>query len=313
MSRAHGLEATLVRALQGGIGALPRPLGQGFGAGVGDLARLLGLRVAVARSNLALAFPERDAREREAILAAHYRDLGMMIAEYARPEETVRAPEGEVVTEVRGVHHLEWAQRQGRGAVLLTGHFGNFGLLAATLAKRNPVDLAGKPIANPAVESLLVDIGARVGLGRIRFDRGARNVFRALEQNRWVMLMADQDAGRSGAFVPFFGRASSTWAGPASIALRTGAPLVMAFITRRSDRRHDIEVLAPLPMPDRGDPEAETALTATHTAELERQVRKHPAMWFWLHRRWKTTPPAGAVDGANAPATGGGEALAGAS
>lgn len=312
MSRAHGFEATIVRALQAGVGALPRPLARGFGAGVGDLARLLGLRSAVARDNLALAFPESDARERAAILAAHYRDLGMMIAEYARPEETVRAPEGVVVAAVRGVHHLEWAQRQGRGAVLLTGHYGNFGLLAATLAKRNPVDLAGKPIANPAVESLLVEIGARVGLGRIRFDRGARSVFRALEQNRWVMLMADQDAGRAGAFVPFFGRASSTWTGPASIALRTGAPLVMAFIRRLADRRHEIEVLPPLPVPDRSDAGAEAALTAVHTAELERHVRRHPAMWFWLHRRWKTAPPPQvAAPAAGAP--GEDQALAGAS
>jgi Kdo2-lipid IVA lauroyltransferase/acyltransferase len=295
VSQAHGVEAALVHGVQSLLGAMPPAVGRGLGAGLGGLAHAWGLRRSVAAANLALAFPEKTERERAAILAAHYRDLGLILAEYARPRQTVYAPEGRVVAAVRGLEHLERAARDGRGAILLTGHYGNFGLLASTLGRTHPVDMAGKPIQNPRVEALLVEIGESVGLGRIRFDRGARRVFTALKENRWVMLMADQDAGPDGAFVPFFGRPTSTWTGPASISLRTGAPLVPCFIIRRDDGRHEIDVLPPIAVTDGGEG-ADVRMTALHTAELERQVRRHPAMWFWLHRRWKTTPREGATE-----------------
>ena len=290
VSRAHELEAILVRSIRGALAALPRRAACGVGAGLGDLVRRLGIRSAVARDNLALAFPDRSEQERASILREHYRDLGRMIGEYAHPD-MVHAPEGEVIAQARGLDHLDTVQRQGRGAILLTGHYGNFGLLAACLGRLNPVDIAGKAIENPHVEALLVEIGGKAGVGRIRFDHGARRVFAALKENRWVTLMADQDAGRAGAFVPFFGRPSSTWLGPASISLRTGAPLVMAFIGRRDDGRHEIDVLPPLELSQPGATDAALALTALHTAMLERWVRRQPAMWFWLHRRWKTRPP----------------------
>ena len=166
----------------------------------------------------------------------------------------------------------------------------------------HPVDIAGKPIENPGVEALLVEIAQSVGIGRIRFDRGARKVFTALKENRCVMLLADQDAGQTGAFVPFFGRPTSTWTGPASISLRTGAPLVMAFATRRPDGRHIIDVLPAFTPPSPETTDGDVVLTATHTAALERQVRAHPQMWFWLHRRWKTVPRANTEGGVAAAA-----------
>jgi KDO2-lipid IV(A) lauroyltransferase len=290
VSRAHDLEAALVRSLRAGFAALPFGMAGGAGAALGDLVRRAGVRVAVARDNLALAFPDRGERDRGAILAAHYRHLGQMLAEYTHPEWVVRAPLGEVIAVARGLDHLETVQRRGRGAILLTGHYGSFALLAGWLGRLNPVDIGGKPLENPAVESVLVDTTRRGGIGRIRFDHGARRVFTALRENHWVALMADQDAGRDGAFVPFFGRSASTWLGPASISLRTGAPLVMAFITRRPDGRHEIDVLPPLDPPVPATPDTALALTALHTATLEHWVRREPAMWFWLHRRWKSRP-----------------------
>ena len=125
----------------------------------------------------------------------------------------------------------------------------------------------------------------------IPIGAGVRRVFEALRANRWVALLADQDARRHGVFVPFIGLASSTPTGPAQIALATGAPIIMGAITRRPDGRHVIEVDAPLPVPDAGPADAVRALTAAHAAWLERRVRDRPDGWFWLHRRWKTEPP----------------------
>ncbi len=289
----RALEAMLARALAAGITALPWRSGLRAGAGLGDLARSLGLRRRVAEANLARAFPERSAAERGAILVDHYRELGRVVSEYPRLAALVHAPDGEVVAGARGLEHLEEVRAAGRGAILLTGHFGHFELLGAWLGRGHPVDFVVKPMSNPRVEAMVARWRREAGVGLIPLGAGVRRVFAALKENRWVAMLADQDARRGGVFVPFFGVPSSTAAGPAEIALRAGAPIVMGFVTRRADGRHALDLVRPLWSGDARGPEAVRALTARHAAELEQWVRRHPAMWFWLHRRWKTPPPGG--------------------
>jgi Kdo2-lipid IVA lauroyltransferase/acyltransferase len=115
-------------------------------------------------------------------------------------------------------------------------------------------------------------------------------VYQELRANRWVAMLADQDARRQGVFVPFLGHPASTAIGPARLALATGAPIVMGFDTRRDDGRHEIDVEPALEVDDPRAPDAAERLTALHVAMLERWVRRCPEMWFWLHRRWKTAP-----------------------
>lgn len=291
MKASHPFEALLVRALIRGVRAMPWRSSLRFGAALGDLAHALGIRRAVAEANLASAFPDRAQPERERILAGHYRQLGQVACELARLGELARAPEGQVIAEARGLEHLEAAQLAGRGAILLTGHYGNFVLMCAWLGRRHPVDLVTQPMSNSAVNAVRLGVLAEVDMGLITPGPRLRRVFAALKSNRCVAMIADQDARDRGVFVPFLGRPSSTPVGPAALALRTGAPIVMAFITRREDGRHDVDVLPPLEMPGPGATDAVHALTALHAASLDAWVRKHPEMWLWLHRRWKTSPP----------------------
>lgn len=293
----HALEALLARAVAAGVTALPRRQSLAAGAALGDVARRLGLRRAVAEANLVRAFPERGLAERRAILVEHYRELGRVACEYPRLAELVHAAEGEVVAPPVGIEHLDAAAALGRGVILLTGHYGNFELLGAWLGRRNPVDFVVKPLSNPRVEAMLALWRRGAGVGSIAIGAGAKRIFAALKQKRWVAMLADQDARRSGLFVPFLGVPSSTPPGPAAIALRTGAPIVMGFCLRLEDGRHQLTVAPPLLATGDGGPNAVRALTAAHAAVLEEWVRRHPAMWFWLHRRWKTPPPSPGEEG----------------
>ena len=295
MKASHALEAMLVRGLRAGVRSMSWRASLRLGAGLGDLAHALGLRRAVAEANLALAFPERTAAARARILALHYRHLGQVACEYARLGELARSPEGEVIAAARGLEHLEAVRREGRGGIMLSGHYGCVELLGAWLSRLHPMDFVEQPLSNPGVNAIHAQLIAEAGVGYIPLGPGVRRIFSSLRHNRWVALVADQDARGDGVFVPFMGRLSSTPVGPAAIALRTGAPIVMGFITRREDGRHEIDVLPPL-RPLAGEPPDDVrTLTARHTACLEVWVRKHPEMWLWLHRRWKTPPPEGAT------------------
>ena len=311
MTFSHAVETLLVRALAGGVCALPWKPSLAVGERLGDLARGLGLRRRVAEDNLARAFPERTAAERATILRAHYRELGRVVAEYPRLGELARAPLGRVVAEVRGLEHLEAVR--GRGALLLSGHYGNVELLAAYLGRMNPVDVIVRPLGNPGVDEMLARSRAGAGLTTIPSDVGVRRVYESLRAGRWIAVLADQDARRHGVFVPFLGRPASTALGPARISLGARAPIVMGFVTRGPDGRMDLDVEPPLAITDAGAPDAALRLTALHVARLEAWVRARPEMWFWLHRRWKSRPPveAGGVAVAGARAEGAGGPLAG--
>lgn len=290
MKPTRALEGLLVRALAAGATALPWRASLTLGAGLGTTVGALGLRAAVARDNLARALPETSAAERERILAAQYRELGRVACEYPRLATLARAPIGRYLAAIHGAEHLDRARDGGRGAILMTGHFGHFELVGAALGARHPTAFVVKPLSNPYVESLIQRWRQDAGVDTIPIGLGVRRVFAALRENRWVAMLADQDARRRGIFVPFFGRPASTPTGPAELSLRSGAPIVMGFDVRGEDGRHVLHVMPPLPRPASDDPDPVRTLTARHVAALEDWVRKHPEQWFWLHRRWKTAP-----------------------
>ncbi len=290
---AHTLESLLLQTATGAVRGVSWRTSLGLGARLGDAARALGLRRRVAERNLELASPGWDAAERVRILRDHYREVGRIAAEYARLPELVAAGPGEVVAGVKGVEHLEAAERAARGAILLTGHFGNFELLGAWLGRRHATDFVVRPLANPQAEHWIRRQRAASGVGTLSTEGSARRVYESLRTNRWIGMLADQDARRSGVFVPFMGRPASTATGPVRIALATGAAIVMGFQVRLPDGRHVLEI-EPLVDPGPDGRDAVLRLTALHTARLEAWVRRYPHNWFWLHRRWKTAPPAAA-------------------
>lgn len=289
---AHVVETALLHAAAGTLRALPRPAALAAGARLGDTLRAFGLRARVARENLARAFPERDAAWRERVLHEHYRELGRTAADYARLPALVRGPRERVFTSFDGEEHLREALALGRGVILLTGHFGHFELMGAALTRQAPVAFIVKPLSNPGAEAWLTRLRQQCGVDVLHIGAGIRSVIKRLRAGGVVAMLADQDARKDGVFVPFFGIPSSTPTGPAWLALSTGAPIVFGACVREGDGRYRAQV-DPMHVPSgaASDAEAVRALTAWHTARLERAVRERPESWFWLHKRWKTAPP----------------------
>ena len=108
-----------------------------------------------------------------------------------------------------------------------------------------------------------------------------------------VGILLDQNAARrEGVFVPFFGHSASTSKSLAVLALRTGSPIVPAFIHREDTGTHRVVVRPPLALPPSGDIEdAVVTLTARCTEAIEAAIRTTPDQWLWMHDRWRTRPP----------------------
>lgn len=291
---AHRVEYGLFALGAAGVRTLPEQLALRTGAAVAGLGfRPLRVRRRVVESNLRTAFPVRDADWVRATALASYAHLGREIVALLRaagqPPARVQAR-----ADLENGDVLRAALAAGRGVVVLTAHFGNWELGAAALAACGaPIDIVVQRQRNPLFDRALIE--ARRGLGVTVIDRGhaTREGVRSLRAEHVLVLAPDQNAGRSGLFLPFFGRLASTTRGPAVIAARAGAPVLMSTAARTPDGRLRVRLSSLSDRVQRSD-DVVTDVMTRYLAALEAEVRETPAQYFWHHRRWKTRPPASA-------------------
>jgi Kdo2-lipid IVA lauroyltransferase/acyltransferase len=293
----HRLEYAALRLVTGVLGALPLAVAMRLAVAVAGLV----IRVArpirrIGLTNLAIAFPEKSAAERAAILRASYRNLGRMVAECAHLGDLTRANVRDTVVPDLGpiwteeiVPHLA-----SQGVLILTGHFGNWEMCAYAYGLfGHPVSLVHQTIKNPLVDGYVERMRSGGGTRLFRKQEAARAVLRALKERALVVLPLDQNQSRrAGIFVDFFGVPASTSDGLARIALRTGAPIYPAFLLRDGESaRHRIVFLPRVEFPSMADRDsAARELTQRCTAVLEAMIRTHPDHWLWTHKRWRTRP-----------------------
>ena len=246
------------------------------------------------RDNLRIAFPDLDETGIRRLLRANAKHFGALAAEVAW---LGRASTDDVLKlcAATGIDHLWRAIDSGPGAVLITGHCGNWEVLNAWLgASGIPMTIAVRDLYDPRLDAMATELRERFGPQVVpRGSKAGRHLMSAISHQRVIGLLIDQDIRDiPGVFVPFFGRPAWTPSGAASLALHKRSPVVPAFCHRRSDGRFGVEVHPPLHLPASGSKEDMiTELTAAATAAIERQIRSHPAQWVWMHRRWRTQPP----------------------
>ncbi len=247
----------------------------------------------IARVNLRIAFPELGDREASRIIRRSYLRLGTSAAEFVR---IPRMDRGYLEKRVR----LDGAQRvvslteeRGIAPLLLTGHVGNWELLAHSAALRLVrIAFLVRPLKDPALDALVLERREAAGNRAITKADSAREVIRHLRNGTPVGILMDQSVDpRHGVLVDFFGRPAFTTDGLARIALAARAPVVPSFIFRdpRHKFRHTIRVGPPLPMDPEAPRDAEVLrFTRACNAALEEAIRRDPAQWLWMQPRWRT-------------------------
>jgi KDO2-lipid IV(A) lauroyltransferase len=281
------IEYVLFRGAVALCAALPLGVSLALGRRLGDLAfDLIQIRRRVALENLALIEP--DPARRRALARAVYRNLGETFVEFARlTVESVEDLWGRLTIE--GEEGFFEAARRGHGAVLTSAHFGSWEIFGAAVAARgHPVTYVVADQRNPLVGSFIDRRRQRMGVRTYPVGKSARRALRELRENRFIVLLADQDAGRDGLFLPFLGRSASVATGPALVAQRSGALVVPGFIVRQGGGRHHMVIGEPFTVGPGSEGMAEAA--RRYTALIESYVRRHPDHWFWVHRRWKSRP-----------------------
>ena len=270
----------------------PPAVGEPLGSGLGGLAYRLGWRSQVVEDHLTQAFPEKPKEWVTETARSTFRHVGRewLSVPYIsrRGLEEVRRR----VVEFEGRDVLRAAYEEGRGVVIVSGHFGNWDLAGSALAAFGyPVDAVMQGMRNDLVTPLVQKYRQGLGMGLIDRARPWARFNESLDAGRLVAFVADQDARREGVFVPWFGRLASTHRVPALLALRTGVPFLVGGAHRIGPREYH-GWLVRLDHPEGRDiKERVLELTRRWVEELERRVRLYPDQYFWHHKRWKTSPP----------------------
>jgi Kdo2-lipid IVA lauroyltransferase/acyltransferase len=246
-----------------------------------------------ARRNLETAFGASLARgKRGEIQRANARAVGRMIAELVEYRRDGAGTARRLVFIDGTLEHLDAALGLGRGAILVTPHFGNWELFPAYLATRGYHGaVVGRRPANAYLAEELISMRARAGVETLDALGSPRALLRVLDSGGILGMLPDLDSKRaSGVFVPFFGRPAYTPTGPAGLAVSSQTPLLTAYMIPEGKRYR--LTFEPAILPDAAAPRREEIqrITEEWSRRFESRIRERPELWVWMHDRWATTP-----------------------
>lgn len=234
---------------------------------------------------------------------AHYGHLWRLFGEFLKFRWLSQARKAALVR-VENIEGLVAAVNQGKGVLVLTGHFGNWEV--ATIAGignypevRGRFHFVRRAIKPKWLDALVTRRFNQAGFGVLPKRGSLDAILATLAAGDMIVFPFDQHARPpDGIEVDFFGHPAWTFKSLAIIALATGAPVLPATSWREPDGRHVLrfeDALSPIELPNTND--AIRANTRAYNATLERLILARPEQWYWVHRRWKVVPGRGAVAG----------------
>jgi KDO2-lipid IV(A) lauroyltransferase len=285
----HIAEYVPVRLVAAFVRRLPMAAVRALGRALGHAAYVVDpthRRVAV--QNLAHAFPGRPEAEHRAVARSMFAHFGALLLELLKfgscSDEQILA-----LTEIEGEERARQAHQQGRGVLFFTGHFGYWEMQAIAHALRvAPVSVLARPLDNPHLHRMLEGIRTRTGNTVIYRQGAVRQMLRDLAANKGIALLIDQHLHTSDAvYVDFFQRPAATTSALAALALRTGAVVIPVFALPLPGGRYRFVFEHPVEPPRAETPDAVREFTQRCTDVLEMYVRRPPALWLWVRRRWR--------------------------
>ncbi len=288
-----GAEVIGLGAAVGAVRVLPESLALRAGSLLGQaFARFDSHYHRLAIANLQLAFPDWSAAECRDFVRRNFAEMGRTAAEWARmpalSDEEVRAR-----VEVRGLESLRAAFAQGRGALVVTAHYGYWEMLLRAVPPLLPefeLTAVERSQPNPYFRELIGN--RRYHGGMELLQQNALSIRRALRRNAAVGVLADHylSERKGGVLAPFLGLPAWSNPGPAALALSAGCPVLMAHIRRIDRTRHCVE-FNPIERPDFDDRVmAVRDLTTRINAAIGDIIRSEPELWLWSNHRWRGSP-----------------------
>jgi KDO2-lipid IV(A) lauroyltransferase len=240
--------------------------------------------------NLRRSFPEKDAKEIIGIAKGVYRHFATVAAEFFDLPYITKENISQWV-EVEGLEKAQAALAAGKGALSLVAHFGNWELLTIAIPMFfRPMYIVYRPLDNPLIDNMVEYVRTKQGNELIPKGGSGKRIMELLKENHIIGILSDQNvAAYEGVFVDYFGRPACTGVGLAVMAMRSGSPVVPAFMARQKSGKYKLILKPAVDVVCTDDYNADLVVnTQRFTKIVEEIVREYPDQWFWFHQRWKT-------------------------
>ena len=253
---------------------------------------LLPIRKKVAYDNLTLCFPEKEHKWKKNVIKDCYINLGIDMMEFLYLPKMNK----EVISELIkfNCHNLvQQSISESKGTFILSGHFSNWELMAFAYAKYFNLSLKiiAKVQASKELNEKINKYRKMSGNQIIEIGYSLRAIYEELSKNGIFCFLIDQSANPDySVYIYFFGQRVATFSGPAKIALKKRPGLILAYGLRKTDYSYDInfEKIEYDDLTEYNDNNV-TELTQRIQTGFENVIRKNPAQWLWLHKRFKHT------------------------
>lgn len=284
----YRLEALVAWLLLLVLRGLPLDWASAAGSLLGRLFGRFSGKSRIARLQVAAVMPERSAAETRRIVSGMWDNFGRTVAELTHLRTLQRPDVFERRVEIVGREHVTALADDERGALMFTGHLGNWELL--TILTRHlgvPQYVVYRAANNPLVDRMITTQRRDAVLGHIpKGAQGARQLIKLLRQHQHVGTFVDQRMN-DGIAVPFFGYPAMTAPAIAQLALAMDLPVVGGFCERLRGAHFRITITPPVQVERSGDRDADVlAFMSEINRTIESWVRRRPDQWLWIHRRW---------------------------
>lgn len=251
---------------------------------------LHGSRRRLAIANLLASGVAADIKQAESIARASFQSFAMTLVESLKMKEL--APAGSWRERIEWVVPPETdalIKASGKGAIMVTGHIGNWGLAGYLISLTKPVDGIARPLNNPHTNRLMQEKMRFDGLRLIpKHDANPVRLLTVLKRGDVLALLFDQYALHQSVSVEFFGRPAATYSSAALLHLVGGVPLVFGYCVRTGPVKFKMELSEPLNYPRTGDRDKDVKnVLVDLSRRLESVVRAYPEQYLWAHRRWR--------------------------
>jgi len=247
------------------------------------------IRRSTAISNLSNAFPQKSSSEIRSITRKNYQNITITFFELMlMPHLSTDIIKNQV--ECDKIKLIQEKMEEGKGVILLTGHFGNWEFIVSSIAAKiaGSFNVLVKPQRNPYVTKWLEETRHVANTKVIPIGVSVKSIYQALKNGEAVLIAGDQRGHKDGPRFRFFNRQTALYTGAASIADRTGAAVLMCIIERQNNLKYNLHVeeLDFSGIPENNE-EKIAILTQRYIDYLERIVTRSPEQYFWMHKLWK--------------------------
>ena len=246
-----------------------------------------------ALENLRASFPEKSEQWIQQTGQRSFEQIAMLAMDVLFTPKLVKKENWRDYSSYKNVEKVKWLMQEGKGLLMVTAHYGNFEIIGYILGLFGfNIYSVARPLDNKFISRYLYGVRELAGQKILDKKGAAKQMEEIVSSGATLCLIADQDAGRKGIFVDFFGRKASTYKSIGLLAITKNIPIVVGC-SRRINNQFKFEIVVNrIIFPEEWENKSNPLewITAEYTSAIEAFIREDPSQYWWLHRRWKHRP-----------------------